>query len=77
MMKIDNKTKRYSMRMNVKTLERLREIASALHTPLSDVLVWGAFTLAEKIMTESDYLKAKSVFLANAAEDKKKEGKNV
>ena len=64
------KSVRYAFRLSRSTKDRLREISLALHTPLPDLLVVGAFHLFSKATSPSEYLKLKAGLLAASCEEK-------
>lgn len=63
------KSTRFSFRIEPSVLERLHQIADALHTPLGDLLVTGALVIWARATNQAEYLATKSSAITAAADD--------
>jgi len=66
-----NKTKRYTLRLNPYTFERLHEIAEELHTSLADLMIIGAMSMHAKAPTPEEYINMKAMALVKEIRERK------
>lgn len=59
----DLKTKRYTFRVTKNTLERMRMISLALHTPLPDLIQVAVLSMFKTCTSPVDYVKVKTELL--------------